>query len=223
MDTKINIGASPSLKQLVYENLRLRIINGELTPGMKLREEELSALMNISRAPVREALNMLERDGFVTIIPRKGAIVTEINEKDIYDIWTVRALLEPTAAKLAVPHIPKEKLEQMEQTFLQILKDPDDFEKYMESDLEIHTLFYDYVPNHFLSDVLRKMKDHSLRMRWNGEKKVPESQGKQFIILSTSEHLNIIKKMKDGDAQGVYDAVLYHINTSITRTTGQQE
>ena len=67
----INFGSSPSLKQLVYDNLKERIIQGELKPGTRLREEDLSTDMNISRAPIREALNMLERDGFTTIVPRK--------------------------------------------------------------------------------------------------------------------------------------------------------
>lgn len=97
-----NFGSNPSLKQLVYDNLKERIISGELKPGMRLREEDLSSEMNISRAPIREALNMLERDGFTTIMPRKGAIVAEVRKEDIRYIWEMRALLEPYAAKQSV-------------------------------------------------------------------------------------------------------------------------
>lgn len=85
-----NLGSNPSLKQLVYDNLRDLIIQGKLEPGAKLVEDELAQSMNISRAPVREALNMLERDGFTKIIPRKGAVVTEVNRKDAADIWKCR-------------------------------------------------------------------------------------------------------------------------------------
>ena len=83
-----NLGSKPSLKQLVYDNLRDQIIQGKLEPGMKLTEDELAQSMNISRAPIREALNMLERDGFAKIIPRKGAVVAGISRKDAADIWS---------------------------------------------------------------------------------------------------------------------------------------
>lgn len=72
LDAVPNLGAQPSLKQLAYETLQRQIINGQLQPGSRLTEEELSRSMSISRAPIREALNMLERDGFTKIIPRRG-------------------------------------------------------------------------------------------------------------------------------------------------------
>ena len=110
MTTKFDIAANPSLKQLVYEKLQQMIIRGELKPGERLTEEDLSQAMNISRAPIREALNMLERDGFTKIIPRKGAIVAEVSVKDSLDIWKCRLALEPFAAKEACRNIPKDKV-----------------------------------------------------------------------------------------------------------------
>ena len=104
-----DFGSNPSLKQLVYDNLKERIINGTLKPGMRLREEDLSNEMNISRAPIREALNMLERDGFTTIVPRKGALVSEVKKEDLYYIWELRALLEPYAAKISTKKYRKKK------------------------------------------------------------------------------------------------------------------
>lgn len=83
------------MKQLAYETLQRQIINGQLQPGSRLTEEELSRSMSISRAPIREALNMLERDGFTKIIPRRGAVVTDVSRQDVINIWEVRALLEP--------------------------------------------------------------------------------------------------------------------------------
>ena len=58
MGNLMDIGKIPSLKRLVYDNLKERIISGELKPGTRLREEDLSVEMNISRAPIREAFNM---------------------------------------------------------------------------------------------------------------------------------------------------------------------
>ena len=107
------LGPNLSLKEMVYENLRNQIITGKLAPGMRLPEEELSRAMNISRAPIREALNMLHRDGFATIIPRRGAIVSLITPEDIRDNWEMRELL---AAKANVDRLMKMESEQQDKT-----------------------------------------------------------------------------------------------------------
>ncbi|HDK25905.1 MAG TPA: GntR family transcriptional regulator, partial [Candidatus Atribacteria bacterium] len=81
-----DLGNNLSLKDRVYQNIKLQIIRGNLKPGTRLLEEELSKAMNISRAPIREALNRLEKEGFVTITPRKGAVVAHITAQMIEDI-----------------------------------------------------------------------------------------------------------------------------------------
>ena len=108
-----NFGSSPSLKQLVYENLHSRIVNGELKPGERLQEAELAKEMNISRAPIREALNMLERDGLATIMPRKGTIVTVFTAEDVQNIWQMREIMEPVAAQCSAAGIPAEELDRI--------------------------------------------------------------------------------------------------------------
>ena len=91
----------PSLKDRVYENLKQQIISGKLEPNKHLLEAELSEMMKISRAPIREALNILEKEGFVTIIPRKGAKVSSISREEVENIWEIRSVLEPYAARNA--------------------------------------------------------------------------------------------------------------------------
>ena len=204
------------MKQLVYENLRMRIINGELAPGTKLREEEMSEEMNISRAPIREALNMLERDGFAQIIPRRGAVVTDISFEDIQNIWMIRELLEPTAARLSMPNVPTAEVSLVKEHLLKVLGDPSDFEAYMESDIEVHSLLSDYLDNRYLSDILKNLKDHSLRVRWNAEKQ-SESDGLEIVATATQEHLAIAEAFLKGDGDAVYDTVLQHIRESRKR------
>ena len=84
-----DLGNYLSLKDRVYQNIKYQIIIGTLKPGTRLPEEELSKIMNISRAPIREAFNRLEKEGFVTIIPRKGAAVSKITARSIEDILSL--------------------------------------------------------------------------------------------------------------------------------------
>lgn len=214
----LDLGAAPSLKQQVYDRLRLRIISGELAPGEKLYEEELSRELGISRAPLREALNMLERDGFARIIPRKGAVVTCVRPEDIAALWKVRALLEPSAAAMALPNIPCDALCRVRARLEHARECPDDFEGYLESDLALHSLFIDYLENRYLGEILKKLKDHSLRMRWNAERQ-NGSTDTQIVLEATREHLGIAGAVAGGDGEALSAAVLRHIQESEKRTS----
>ena len=71
------------LRDVVFNTLRQAILRGELKPGERLMEIALSQRLGVSRTPVREAIRMLEQEGLVIMIPRKGAQVAEISEKDV--------------------------------------------------------------------------------------------------------------------------------------------
>lgn len=210
-----DFGSNPSLKQLVYDNLKERIINGTLKPGMRLREEDLSNEMNISRAPIREALNMLERDGFTTIVPRKGALVSEVKKEDLYYIWELRALLEPYAAKISTKKIPEEKIQEVKKILESVLKEPDNMQRYMDSDLEVHNLMIDYLDNNFLKTTIQSMKAHSLRLRWLAE--FSNDTQEATVLAATKDHLDIVHAMENRDADQVFLLVKKHVANSEKR------
>lgn len=213
-------GKSLSLKQLVYENLRSRIINGELRPGARLLEGELSKEMEISRAPIREALNMLERDGLATIMPRRGAIVSIYTKDDVRDIWEMRTILEPYAVRLSLPYIPEPELDQVEQMLNEVMENPTDIQKYSDSDLSLHDLFYRHLPNRYMRSALLNLKAHSLCIRWNVERchEGEESVSVELVRRSTEEHLQILKALRAGDGEKAARVVERHLRQSGVRT-----
>lgn len=83
-----------SVTETVLQNLRVKIIVGELAPGAKLKEEELSSNFGISRAPLREAFRLLENEHLVVYYPRKGSYVTEISIERCREIFQVRTMME---------------------------------------------------------------------------------------------------------------------------------
>ena len=211
------IGSEPSLKEKVYNALRSRIISGELPPGTKLSEESLCAEMGISRAPLREAFNMLDRDGFVDMIPRKGSIVADFTEEDVAMIWDIRLLLEPNAAVMSMHSIPPARLKEVRARLETVLADPGDFRSYIDSDIRVHSLLMDYLENHYLVDIMQNVKEHSVRMRWNVEKQRNE-ESLATVIASTREHLAIVDAFLSGEEQAVFDAVRNHLLISKNRT-----
>jgi DNA-binding GntR family transcriptional regulator len=94
-----------SLRDLVYEELRKAIMERRLKPGDHIREQELTPLLNVSRTPLREALGLAERDGFVQYFPNRGWFVTKFTPAEIKEIFVIRCGLENLAADLIIDHL----------------------------------------------------------------------------------------------------------------------
>ena len=97
----INMQEHKPLRELVYEELRMLIMTGQIKPGVRMMEIDLADSMGVSRTPVREAIRQLEKDNLVTIEPRKGAYVSDISPYDLNEMLVVREPLEGLAIQLA--------------------------------------------------------------------------------------------------------------------------
>src|SRR5690625_395334 len=86
----------------VTDVLREAIWNGELTPGTRLVERDLATKLEVSRAPLREALRLLERDGLVVMEPRRGVRVRTLTATDVEELYELRAAIEGLATELAI-------------------------------------------------------------------------------------------------------------------------
>lgn len=97
MDTKVN---KKSLSNLVYKEIKDKILKNQLFPGDKLIEMDIAAELGVSRTPVREALKRLEEDGLVNNYPRKSYVVSKISMKEARNLYIVRKALEPLAVEI---------------------------------------------------------------------------------------------------------------------------
>ncbi len=100
--------------QHALEGLRRALVSGELAPGNRVRQEEIAASLGVSLAPVREALTILEQEGQVTYLPRRGYFVTELDIGDVREIYELRAVLEERAARRALPLLDDDALDRIE-------------------------------------------------------------------------------------------------------------
>lgn len=106
---------SPTNVLRVQEELREAILAGRLEPGTRLRAEALAERLNTSRTPVREALVLLAREGLVEIEPRRGASVRVFDAADLADLYDVRALIEPHAARRGAVRVSPAQLARMQE------------------------------------------------------------------------------------------------------------
>jgi DNA-binding GntR family transcriptional regulator len=100
--------------QYAVESLRAEIVSAELRPGQQVLQEDLAERLGLSVAPVREALRVLEQEGQLTYLPRRGYFVTEFDLADLREIYELRELLEARAARLTLPGIDPEGLRRIE-------------------------------------------------------------------------------------------------------------
>ena len=110
---KMNIDKS-TLSEKVSSLISDMILKGIFKPGERLTETGLSKTLGFSRTPIREALRSLEKEGFVYIIPRKGATVTLLTDRDIEEIFLLKYKLETLAVVLAIEHIDSEDIAYLE-------------------------------------------------------------------------------------------------------------
>jgi DNA-binding GntR family transcriptional regulator len=101
-------------QQHVLEWLRRAIVAGELRPGQRVAQDDVAAQVGVSVAPVREALRVLEQEGQLTYLPRRGYFVTELRIADLEEIYALRALLEERAARAALPSLDGDALARVE-------------------------------------------------------------------------------------------------------------
>lgn len=109
-----NVLAPPSLTESVANALRSGITAGRLKPGERLVEADLAARMQISRAPVREALRQLEFEGLVTGRPRRGYVVRELSPAELMEIYDLRVLVEPVLARAAAARISDGEVQRLQ-------------------------------------------------------------------------------------------------------------
>ena len=202
-----DLGNSLSLKDKAYENIKLQIIRGNLKPGTRLLEEELSKAMNISRAPIREALNRLEKEGFVTITPRKGAAVAHITAQMIEDIFEIRETLESLAVKKSIGKIALEELEKVGESFKKFINktaNEKNCVQYLALDKKFHDLLSQNCGNKKLIELLANLQEQIHWLRNISLKRIA-------FTGSVKEHLAIIEALKKNNEEFIIKALLQHL------------
>ncbi len=156
----------PTLAEQAYQKLRRMIVKLDYAPGDVLREDAIQQRVGIGRTPVREALQRLAREHFITVIPRRGMFVSGIDVSELSILFETRTVLEPYVARLAAARGLERHWEAMDNT----LGSPDgsslDPGRLMEVDRKCHEIMWEAADNRFLLDTLDMLYAQSDRL-WN--------------------------------------------------------
>lgn len=169
MMTDIQLKVQKPLKELVYLELKHKILTGEIVSQTRLMEIDLSEKMNVSRTPIREAIKRLADDGLVKVEPRRGAYVANISIKDMLDVFEVREDMEGFVAKLAAQRISdeeKETLKEIAAEYEEAIEKADDKENIIDLDEKFHNFIVKCCGNETLSELVKYVQELSLRFRY---------------------------------------------------------
>ena len=155
------------LRDVVFKKLRKAILTGNLKPGERLMEIHLAEKLGVSRTPIREAIRKLELEGLVQMIPRRGAVVTEITEKSMKDVLEVRRALDVLSVELACDRITGEEKEMLRkacQDFEDATK-TGNLKEIAEQDVAFHDIIVEATRNSKLIQILHNLSEQMFRYR----------------------------------------------------------
>lgn len=182
-------------KESAYQQLQQWIIDGTLQPEEKLNDTELAQALNISRTPIREALQLLEAQGFVEMVPGKATRVTKIVKEDVGNLLPPLAALQALAAELALPNLTDEHLLLLTETnerFSSAIRQGQDF-KALKIDEEFHQIIVDAADNQYIHSMLDRLQAHVRRLFFHDAITLGER--------SSKEHEDIIKAFREQDKE----------------------
>ncbi len=211
IDFEVTMNEYLPLRDVVFNTLRRAILRGELKPGERLMEIQLANKLGVSRTPIREAIRKLELEGLVLMIPRKGAEVAEITEKNLRDVLEVRCALEELAVQLACDRIDKEMLKELHASaehFRDILGS-DDITVIAEADEAFHDVIFTATGNARLIQLLNNLREQMYRYRIEYLKK------KECYPQLLEEHATIIRAIEEHDKDKATQITGQHINNQV--------
>ncbi|QGU00544.1 Transcriptional regulator, GntR family [Candidatus Syntrophocurvum alkaliphilum] len=198
----VNLDSYKPLRELVLEAIREAIISGSLKPRERLMEIQLAEELGVSRTPVREALRKLELEGFIVMVPRKGAYVADISFKDIADVFEIRAALEGLAASLAAERITDEELEEMERLLVEKAEciATNNIDRLVEVDTRFHEIIYIASRNERLTTIINNLREQIQRFRltslsYPGRKKQSMEEHRTLTEAIQSRDINYARQV----------------------------
>ncbi|MFN4360882.1 MAG: GntR family transcriptional regulator [Hylemonella sp.] len=204
------VSLSPrALYEEVAELLRQRIFKRELEPGSWIDELKIAEDYGISRTPLREALKVLAAEGLVTMKVRRGAYVTEVNEKDMRDIYHLLGLLESDAAGVVAARASAEQLRDLQSIHEELEGATAQRERFFEVNERFHMRLLDIADNRWRNQMVADLRKV---MKLNRHHSLFKS-GR--IAESLTEHRAIMTALQARDATAATRAMLAHFHNGL--------
>jgi GntR family transcriptional regulator, rspAB operon transcriptional repressor len=208
-----------SLADTAFEAIKEKILKLYFLPGQYLNEGALCALLGVGRTPVHQALQRLQHEGLVEIMPRKGVIVQPGSISEILKILDSRATVEADLARNAASHVTQKAADELKMLARAGVSNgtPSELENFIEADRAFHSKFAELAENPVLSEFARSLHERSIRYWYLHLWQTFDGKA------STREHTAIADAIARGDGDGAAKAVRTHIESLRNRLMRAQE
>lgn len=207
--TKQSFLEKKSMSQDLATLIKQQILNGELNPGDRIVETKVAKELGISQTPVREAVRLLSGEGIINIVPNRGPIVKDMEEKDIFEIYSLRASLEGLAMRLTTLNATKEQLQLLVQLYAEMgekLKDPE-VDSLLKESLNLHQSIIQFSRHSRLIQIYDSISFQiELANRIIGMKSTKQKE--------YDEHKELIDALQKGDPDEAEKVMRRHIHRS---------
>jgi DNA-binding GntR family transcriptional regulator len=193
-----------TIQQAVADAVRTRVISGQLPAGTKIDQDALAAEFSVSRMPVREALRQLGAEGFVTILPHRGAVVTALSPAEVEEIYEIRAALEGVAARHASQTLTADDLARLRKV-LATMRNEKQIDTWVALNAEFHNAINQASMRPRLLELIQRFREQSQPyIRLYVQRLHKSAQARK-------EHRTILEALADRDADRAEAAVRAHL------------
>ena len=196
------------LRDVVFDQLRTKIMQGELAPGTRLMEIGLAEQLGVSRTPVREAIRMLEKEGLAVILPRRGAHVASVSPRQLEDMLEVRRTLETFSVNAAGSRISYKQIEDLRkynEKYRHAVASKDAVQ-IAKTDHEFHSCITRIAGNEKIVSILSSLKEQLFRYTYLYAKNCTT------LGQSVKEHEMICESFSNGDNNRAVEIIKMHID-----------
>jgi len=196
------------LKEQVYHAVKSRILNGEIQAGQSISENELSALMSVSRTPIREALQRLQVEGLVRILPNQGVFVPEISAREVTELFDVRRAIEPFIVRQIAGRLTTGDRERLRKLLAdqRTAVETGDLLSAMKVDTDFHLELAACTHNSLFQSIMNNIGERLFYFGYKILVRKAERAGDSF-----SEHEAILGALELPDANAAVDAMTAHL------------
>lgn len=196
-------------QEVAYDAVRSAILRGDFPEGARLQQGALAAQLDVSTTPVREALSRLASEGLVRIDTHRGAIVRGLDDAELDEIYRLREILEPVAARKAAELITEDVLGQAEELWRR-MEDRSDPAEWAENNRQFHALFVGAAGSPRLAQILAGLRDSSTRyVQWS------LTAHPQRFVSANQDHRDLIEACRARNGELAAEIELRHLRGTV--------
>jgi len=207
---RFSVKKTDTLRNQVYKDIKQAIIRGNLKPGTRLRESDLSEEMGVSRGPIREAILILEKEGLLLTQTHKETLVATVSEEEVTGLLNpLRILLETFVIKKVLPLMTDEHIQQLESIFNELVTacQNSQMDQVVEKDLEFHEYIISLTKEPFLMSLWSSVSSRIVFHFISNGKKHQEENFERLI----KEHRALLEVIKSKDLTKIEEELKKHI------------